>query len=75
MTVAAFRPRPWAAIARAASWTTPFAVSRRLLEREVEARERELDPEDVRLEDAERRLEQLLSGLVALENDDRPRCP
>ena len=42
-------------------------------ERQVEARQRELDPEDVRLQDADGRLEQLLPRLVALEDDDRAR--
>ena len=40
------------------------------LEREVVARELELDPDHVRREHAERLLEQLLPGLVALEDDD-----
>ena len=40
-------------------------------EREVEARQRELEPDHVRLQHAQRLLEQLLAGLVALEYDDR----
>ena len=43
-----------------------------VLEREVEARELELDPDHVRLERTQPFLEQLLPGLVALEHDDRP---
>ena len=42
------------------------------LEREIEARELELDPDHVGLEHAEALLQQLLSRLVALEDDDRP---
>ena len=50
------------------------AVLRRArdLEREVEARELELDSDHVRREDAQSLLEQLLAGLVAFEHDDRP---
>ena len=40
-------------------------------EREIEARERELDADHVRLEHAKALLQQLLSRLVALEYDDR----
>ena len=40
-------------------------------EREVEARQLELEPDHVRGENAQRFLEQLLAGLVALEHDDR----
>ena len=42
-------------------------------ERQVEARQRELDAEDVRLQHADGCLEELLSRLVALEHDDRAR--
>ena len=41
------------------------------LEREIEARQLELDPHHVGCEHPQRLLEQLLSGLVAFENDDR----
>src|SRR5205807_7363018 len=41
-------------------------------EREIEALQLEVDPRDVRCDDAERLLEQLLTGLVALEHHDRP---
>ena len=41
-------------------------------EREVEPWELELDPDHVRLEHAEALLQELLPGLVALEDDDRP---
>ena len=41
-------------------------------ERQVEARERQLDPDDFRVEDAESRFQQLLAGLVAFEHDDGP---
>ena len=44
-----------------------------VLEREVVARELELDPDHVRLERAEPFLEQLLPGLVTFEHDNRPR--
>ena len=46
-----------------------------VLEREVEARELELEPDHVRLQDAQRLLEQLLARLVALEDDDRASHP
>ena len=42
-----------------------------VLEREVEARQLELEPDHVGREDAQGLLEQLLAGLVALEDDDR----
>jgi hypothetical protein len=41
------------------------------LERKVVARELELEPDDVRREDPQRLLEELLPGLVPLEDDDR----
>ena len=43
-----------------------------VLEGEVVARELELDPDHVRLERAQPFLEQLLTGLVTLEHDNRP---
>jgi hypothetical protein len=67
--VAAFRPKPAAFIAAAASVTTPLRVARRL-SREVEALELERQFEQVGIEDAQRLLEQLLPGLVTLEDDD-----
>ena len=70
VTVAAFTPKPAARIASAASDTQPFDVSRRLLERQVVALELQLEPDHVGVEHAERLLEQLLPGLVALEDDD-----
>ena len=71
VTVAAFSPSPWSGDGggRLVDDLVPRLAA--APEREVVAREGELEPEDVRLEDAERRLEQLLSGLVALEDDDR----
>ena len=42
------------------------------LEREIEARELELDPDHVGLEHAEALLEELLPGFVPFEDDDRP---
>ncbi len=42
-----------------------------VLEREVEAWELELQPGDLRRQDAERFLEELLAGLVPFEHDDR----
>jgi hypothetical protein len=42
-----------------------------VLERQVEARQVDRDPDHVRREDPNRLLEQLLAGLVALEDDDR----
>ena len=71
--VAALRPSPWAAIARAASCTTAFEGLAPLRRREIEARRSSSKPEDLRLENANRGLEQLLAGLVAFENDDRSR--
>jgi hypothetical protein len=44
-----------------------------LLERQVVAVERDRQADDLRVKDAERLLEQLLSGLVALEDGDRQR--
>ena len=44
-----------------------------LLQREVEAIELDLEAEDIRVEDGERRLEQLLTGLISLEDDDASR--
>src|SRR5207247_834567 len=41
-------------------------------EREVEAREVELDADHIELENAQALLQQLLPGLVALEDDDGP---
>ena len=72
VTVAALRPRPCSRIARAASWTTSFRGRPPLLEREVEAGKLELEADDIRGEDAQRLLEQLLPGLVPLEDHDRP---
>ncbi len=42
-------------------------------EREVVAREVELDPDHIGRERSQRLLEELLPGLVPLEHDDRPR--
>jgi len=42
-------------------------------EREIEARQRDLEPEHVGCEHAERCFEQLLACLVALEDDNRAR--
>ena len=41
-----------------------------LCQRQIEARQRELDADDVGAQDTQRLLEQLLPGLVTLENDD-----
>ena len=71
VTVAAFRPSPCSRIAAAASWTTRVVGRAARLEREIEARELELDPDHVGREHAEALLEQLLSRLVAFEDDDR----
>ncbi len=46
-----------------------------LPEREVEPRQRELEPEHLVLQDAKGGLEQLLPGLVSFENDDRVARP
>ena len=43
-----------------------------LCQREIEARERELDPDHVGRKRAQALLEKLLPGLVPLEHDDRP---
>jgi hypothetical protein len=44
-----------------------------LLERQVEARKLELQPEHLRLEHAQCGLEELLTCLITLEDDDRAR--
>ena len=44
-----------------------------LPEREVEPRQRELEPEHLQLQDAEGGFEQLLPGLITFQNDDRTR--
>ncbi len=48
------------------------AVLRRpsALEREIEARKVELDPDDLGVEDAKRLVQELLTRLIAFENDD-----
>ena len=73
--VAAFRPQPVLPDRRGG--LVDDGVLRRppVLERQVEPGELELEPDHVGLQDAERLLEQLLAGLVALEHDDRVRCP
>ena len=71
--VAALIPKPQARIACAASLTTAFAVVAAVGEREVVALELDREPDDVGIEHAQRLLEQLLAGLVALEDDDRQR--
>ena len=43
------------------------------VEREVEARQRELEPDDLGSEHANRLFEELLAGLVALEDGNRAR--
>ena len=69
--VAAFRPSPCSRIAAAASCTTALSVARRFSSERSKRGNVELDPDHVRREDAQRLLEQLLAGLVALEDDDR----
>ena len=64
---------PDSRIARAASWTTSLSVAPALLEREVEAVELDVEADDVGVEHAQRLLEQLLPGLVALQDGDRER--
>ena len=73
MIVAAFRPEAVLAD-RPRGLVHDLILGRpAVLEREVEARELELDPDHVRLERTEPFLEQFLPGLVTLEHDNRPR--
>ncbi len=51
----------------------PVAGAAAVLEREVVALDLERQPGDVRVEDAQRLLQQLLAGLVALHDDQGPR--
>ena len=71
VTVAAFRPSPCVADRRRS--LVHDAVRRRAaaFEREVEARQFELEADHVGGEDAERLFEQFLPGLVAFEDHDR----
>ena len=71
--VAALSPRPASRIALAASVTTSLEVARRCSSERSKRCELELDPEERRVEQPQRLLEQLLSGLVALEDDDLDR--
>ena len=71
--VAAFSPSPCSRIARAASCTTAFCRRAAVLQRQVVPRKVELEPDHVRLKDAQRLLEQFLAGLVALQHRDRVR--
>ena len=73
--VAAFSPRPRSRTAAAASETTAFWVARRFSSERSNADELELDADHVGRERAQRLLEQLLAGLVALEDDDRGEPP
>ena len=70
VTVAAFSPYPASRIARAASCDDLVRGRAARLERQVVAHEVEIQPEDLRIEHAKRLLEELLAGLVALEDDD-----
>ena len=71
--VAALRPRP--GVAHRGGGLDHDLVGGRspVLQREVEALELELEPEQAGIEDAQRLLEQLLAGLVALEDHDLDR--
>ena len=68
--VAALIPSPAALIAAADSCTTPLLRGAAILEREVEVLELNLEPEQVGVQDAQRLLEQLLAGFVAVQYDD-----
>ena len=69
--VAAFSPSPASRIAAAASIDDPVRRRPAVLERQVEVLELELEPEQVAVEHPQRLLEQLLPGLVAVQDDDR----
>ena len=73
VTVAALMPKPAARIASAASCDDRVGRLAAVVEREVEARQVELEADDVGIEHPQRLLEQLLAGLVALEHDDAQR--
>ena len=72
VTVAAFSPSPCSRIGRGGLVHDAVVGLAAPLEREVEARELELDADHVGREHAEALLQELLPGLVALEDDDRP---
>ena len=71
VTVAAFSPSPASRIAAAASWTTWFSVARRDSSERSNRGNSSAKPEDVGRENPQRLLEELLPGLVSLEDDDR----
>ena len=71
VTVAAFRPKPCSRIAARRLVDDRVAGRAPALEREVEAGQVDLEADHVGGEHAQRLLEQLLPGLVALEHDDR----
>ena len=74
VTVAAFRPSPASRTAAAASCTIAFFVARRdASERSKRGRSRS-SADHVGREHPQRLVEQLLPGLVALEDDDRLPC-
>ena len=75
VTVAAFRPRPCSRIAGHASCTTWFFVTQRPSSERSKRGKLELEADHVRREDTQRLVEQLLAGLVALEDDDRAADP
>ena len=70
MTVAALIPKPASRIAAAASVTHAFCVSRRRSSDRSWCSSSSVDAADVGVEHADRLLEQLLAGLVAVEDDD-----
>ena len=70
--VAALSPRPAERIAAAASCTTPFAVRRRFSRDRSNRRSCRSTPNTSGAKHAQRLLEQLLAGLVAVAHDDLP---
>ena len=73
MTVAALSPSPSLAHRPGGLVHDGVLGGPARLEREVVAGELELEPDHVGGEDAERLVEQLLAGVVPLQDDDRPR--
>ena len=73
VTVAAFRPSPCSRIGCRGLVHDLVVRAPAGLEREVEARELELEADHVGREDADGLFEQLLPGLVPLEDGDRAR--
>ena len=71
--VAALRPKPASRIACAASVTTPLEVARRCSSDRSKRSSSKRETEERGVEHSQRLLEQLLTGLVALKDDDLDR--